>query len=309
MKKFFVWGFIALFGFALGFIASAYRNDIPAEIIKEKYSYSDSHFFELDGMEVHYRIVGDTGETIVLLHGTAASLHTWEGWTKELSEHYRVVSFDLPGFGLTGPEPDNVYTRERYVKFIHDVLQHLQIEDCHMAGNSFGGYLAWNYAVSFPNEVKTLGLLDASGYPRGDQPTPVSFKMQNQKWLKPILEKITPRTLIKRSVETVYFDNGKITEAQVDRYYELLLREGNRGGLMGKSIQIKQDNSEDIKKVACPTLIMWGADDNLVWAKDAPKFHADIPNSELLIYEEMGHIPMEEIPVRSANDYMAFLQR
>ncbi len=300
---------IGLVGFVLGFIATSWRSDIPVEEIIEKYAYPNSQFLELDGMNVHYRIDGDTGETIVLLHGTASSLHTWEGWTEALSPYYRVVSFDLPGFGITGPEPNGDYTRERYLRFIDDVLVKLNVDSCHMAGNSFGGYMAWSYAVKHPEKVKKLAILDASGYPRGDQPTPISFKMQKMEWLKPVLTNITPEFLIRKSVKVVYYDESKVTDQLVQRYYDLLLREGNREGLMGKSQQITYDYTDEIKRIQCPTLIMWGDTDRLVNVDAAPRFHADIPNSELLIYENMGHVPMEEIPQRSAQDFRAFLEK
>ena len=95
----------------------------------------------------------------------------------------------------------------------------------------------------------------------------------------------------------------------MERYHEMLLREGNREGLMGKSLQIRYDYVDEIKTIQCPTLIMWGDDDQLVNVDAAPKFHADIPNSELIIYENMGHVPMEEIPERSVADFMAFLKK
>jgi pimeloyl-ACP methyl ester carboxylesterase len=294
----------------LGFLASAYKADIPVEEIKAKYAYANSQYLDLDGMQVHYRINGnDSNETVVLIHGTASSLHTWEGWTKELEKNYRVISFDMPGFGITGPEPNGVYTRERYLEVMEDVLTALGVDSCHMAGNSFGGYMTWSYAVKHPDQVKKIAILNSSGYPRGDQPTPISFRLQKLDWLKPVLSRITPKSLVTKSVHVVYFDDEKITDELVDRYYELLLREGNRGGLMGKTQQITYDYVEEIKQVQCPTLIMWGDTDMLVNVEAAPKFHKDIPNSELLIYENMGHIPMEEIPERSAADFMAFLKR
>ncbi len=300
---------IGIVGVFCGFIASSWHNDIPVEEIIEKYAYENSQFLELDGMKVHYRINGAGPETVVLLHGTAASLHTWEGWTKELEKSYRVVSFDMPGFGITGPEPNGDYTRERYLKFIDDVLMELGIDSCYMAGNSFGGYMTWSYAVHHPEKVMKIAILNSSGYPRGDQPTPVSFKMQKMEWLKPVLTTLTPKSLVRRSVEVVYFDDSKIKEENVERYHDMLLREGNREGLMGKSLQIKYDYVDEIKQIQCPTLIMWGDSDRLVSVEAAPKFHADIPNSELLIYENMGHVPMEEIPEKSAADFIAFLER
>jgi pimeloyl-ACP methyl ester carboxylesterase len=88
----------------------------------------------------------------------------------------------------------------------------------------------------------------------------------------------------------------------------MLLRSGNRAGLYGRMTQVRNTNSEDIKKVSCPTLIMWGDHDNLVRVEDASRFHADIIDSKLLIYENMGHIPMEEIPRKSCTDFLAFIE-
>jgi pimeloyl-ACP methyl ester carboxylesterase len=309
MKKVIFYLLLGLIGLFCGYIVSSWHDDIPVEELIEKYGYDNSQFLELDGMHVHYRLNGDTGETVVLLHGTAASLHTWEGWINELSKQYRVVSFDMPGFGFTGPEPNGVYTRERYQKFVEDVLVKLNVDTCYMAGNSFGGYMAWSYAVNHPDKVKKLAILDASGYPRGDQPTPISFKLQKLDWLRPVITHITPSSLVRKSVEVVYYDDSKITDELVQRYFDILLREGNRGGLMGKMQQITYNYSDEIKLVQCPTLIMWGDSDCLVNVEAAPKFHADIPNSELLIYENMGHVPMEEIPERSVADFIAFLQK
>lgn len=300
---------LVLIVFLVGFNVANYHADIPVEEIIEKYAYDNSQFLDLDGMNVHYRINGDTGETIVLLHGTASSLHTWEGWTKELEKSYRVVSFDLPAFGITGPEPNGNYTRERYLKFVDDVLNALNIDSCYMAGNSFGGYLTWSYAVKHPERVKKIAILNSSGYPRGDQPTPISFKMQKNEWLKPVITRITPRLLVYKSVKVVYSDDSKITDELVTRYMELLLREGNRAGLMGKTQQITYDHADEIKQVQCPTLIMWGDMDKLVNVDAAPRFHEDIPNSELLIYRDMGHVPMEEIPEKSVADFIAFLEK
>jgi pimeloyl-ACP methyl ester carboxylesterase len=300
---------IGFVGLVCGVIATSWQDDIPVEEIIDRYAYDNSQFLELDGMNVHYRVNGDTGETIVLLHGTASSLHTWEGWTNELSKYYRVVSFDMPGFGITGPEPNDLYTRERYLKFIDDMLVKLDIDFCYMAGNSFGGYMAWSYAVVHPEKVQKLAILNSSGYPKVNGFQPISFKVQKMAWLKPVLTNLTPKSLVRRGVEVVYFDDSKITEELVQLYMDLLLREGNRGGLMGKSIQITYDYTYEINQIQCPTLIMWGDSDKLVNIDAAPKFHADIPNSELLIYENMGHVPMEEIPERSAKDFMAFLQR
>ena len=289
--------------FVIAFLVFGYQADIPVEEMKAKYAYADSEFAHISGMTVHYRVTGE-GPVVVLLHGTGASLHTWEHWTIDLASDHRVISVDLPGFGLTGPDPNNNYSPTRYVQFLDDILTHLKVDSCTIAGNSFGGFVAWNYAVAHPEKVKNLCLINSSGYPRGDQPTPLSFKLASNKLTQPLVRHVTPRMMVEKTVNVVYFNDDKVTEALVDRY----LREGNRSGLIGRLNQVKNENSEDIKKIACPTLIMWGDDDQLVRPEDAYKFESDIPNSKLIMYEDMGHVPMEEIPEQTVADLRKFLR-
>jgi len=286
-----------------------YTLDIPAEEIRAEYAYPESQFIPIDGMEVHCRVTGSGPETIVLLHGTSSSVHTWEGWTSMLNPHYRVVSFDLPGFGLTGPFPHTDYSPERYLEFVEKVLAALDVDTFHLAGNSFGGFLAWRFAVEHPERVSKLVLLNSSGYPRGDQPTPLGFRLAMIEPLRPIFTNITPRSVVSRTVNDVYFDQSKVTDALIERYQALLLREGNRDALMYRIQQVKHETAEAVKDIKCPTLIIWGDHDRVVTPEDAPKFHRDIPGSELIIYEGMGHVPMEEDPQRTMSDVLPFLKR
>jgi pimeloyl-ACP methyl ester carboxylesterase len=100
---------------------------------------------------------------------------------------------DLPGFGLTGPEPNNNYSTERYVKFVDDVLNEIGVGSCVVAGNSFGGYVSWNYAVAHPERVSKLALLNSSGYPRDDQSSlDFGFWIAGQGWAHPIVHSMTP---------------------------------------------------------------------------------------------------------------------
>lgn len=289
------------------YVTLSYRSDIPLSELLEIYTYPESHFVEMDGMQVHCRVTGSGEETIVLLHGTSSSVHTWEGWTELLNPHFRVVSFDLPGFGLTGPFPHTDYSPERYLEFIVRVLDTLDVDTFHLAGNSFGGFLAWRFAVDFPDRVRSLVLLNSSGYPRGDQPTPLGFRLAMKEPLRPVFTAITPRSVVSRTVHEVYYDQGKVTDGLIDRYYALLLREGNRDALMYRIQQVKHETADAVANVQCPTLIIWGDHDRVVTPDDAPKFHRDISGSELIIYENMGHVPMEEDPQRTMEDVLPFL--
>lgn len=288
-------------------LSLGYRADIPLSELKERYTYPESQFMEVDGMPVHYRITGSGQHTVVLLHGTSSSVHTWEAWTEMLNPHFRVVSFDLPGFGLTGPFTHTDYSPERYLVFMEQVLDRIGVDTFHMAGNSFGGFLAWRFAVQHPERVQRLVLLNSSGYPRGDQPTPLGFRLAMIEPLRPLFTRITPRAVVSRTVHEVYYDQSKVTDALIDRYHALLLREGNRDALMHRIQQVKHETAEAVRQIACPTLIIWGDHDRVVTPDDAPKFHRDIAGSRLIVYDRMGHVPMEEDPQRTMADVLPFL--
>jgi pimeloyl-ACP methyl ester carboxylesterase len=308
MKKIILYFSLALVLLLVAFSIFSYRADIPVDELIAKHAYPDSRFVEVDGLQVHYRITGEGKEkTVVLLHGTSSSLHTWEKWTELLDPHFRVVSFDLPGFGLTGPFPHSDYSPERYLEFLEKVLDRLEVDTFHLAGNSFGGFLAWRFALDHPERVSKLVLLNSSGYPRGDQPTPLGFRMAMNEPLRPIFTHFTPRSVVSRTVHEVYFDQSKVTDALIDRYYDLLLREGNRDALMHQIQQVKHETAEAVRNISCPTLILWGDHDRVVTPEDAPKFQRDIQGSQLIIYEGMGHVPMEEDPQRTMADVLPFL--
>ena len=140
-------------------------------------------------------------EAVVLLHGTSASLHTWEGWTKALSDEYCVVSMDLPGFGLTGPYTDETtkYSSANYANFVVQVLARLNLDQVTkvtkvtLAGNSLGGKIAWRTAALYPDRVDKLILVDAVGYPATPKHVPIGFKLAKYSALTPILSRVLPR--------------------------------------------------------------------------------------------------------------------
>ena len=252
-------------------------------------------------------------EAIVLLHGTSASLHTWQGWTKELSSEYCVVSMDLPGFGLTGPYTDETkkYTSANYAKFVAQVLEHLNLKQAPqltLAGNSLGGKIAWRTAALYPEYVKTLILIDSVGYPAMPKDVPLGFKLAKYSALTPILSHVLPRDVVKKSVLSVYADDSKVNDALIDRYYDLTLRQGNRKALNRRLQETdSSDNQDDIKRLTVPTLILWGAQDDLIPVENAALFHRDIANSQLKIFDNLGHVPHEEDPIATVAVVKQFL--
>jgi pimeloyl-ACP methyl ester carboxylesterase len=287
------------------------HRDIPLNDLKIKYANSSSSFISVNGMDVHFRDEGDQTDTIpiVLIHGTGASLHTFNAWSDSLKKLHRVIRMDLPAYGLTGPFPDGNYTMAHYTTFLKDFLTALNIKQCVLAGNSLGGEIAWNFTLEHPRTVTKLILIDAAGYPLHSKSVPIAFRLAKVPVINKLLAFITPRFLVRASVENVYFDSSKVTDTLVERYFELTLRKGNRKAFVDR-LKIPKDTSAytNIKYIQQPTLILWGAQDLLIPVENAYKFQEDLPTNTLVILEDTGHTPMEENPIESLAPVLDFLK-
>lgn len=292
-------------------IGLSWAPDRSGDSLKTRWAAAPSQFVALQGMQVHLRDEGprDDPEPIVLIHGTSASLHTWDGWAEALKTQRRVIRMDLPGFGLTGPAPDNDYRIERYADFIVALMDQLNIRQAVLAGNSLGGGIAWRTAVQHPERVSRLVLVDAIGYPLQSTSVPLGFRLAQIGWLKPVMSQLLPRRMIEASVRNVYADPSKVTPELVDRYYELTLRAGNRDGLT-RRIQLRETDALSaglVKTIRQPTLILWGAQDRLIPEPSGQRFHQDIVGSQYVVFEGLGHVPQEEDPQRSVAEVLKFL--
>jgi pimeloyl-ACP methyl ester carboxylesterase len=302
---------IAMFALLILLCFVFWKNDIPIETLKSKYTSPSSSFVEVMQMNVHYRDEGIKNDSVplVLLHGTGASLHTWEDSVERLKDSFRIITLDLPAYGLTGPNPDRVYSQEFYMKFIDEFLSSIQVDQCIIGGNSLGGAIAWNYAHQYPEKVKKLILIDAAGYPMVSESKPIAFTLAQIPVLKHILNYVTPRFLAAKSVMNVYEDPSKVTDTLVDRYFELFLREGNRQAFVDRmGFSEYPDYLEKIRSIKVPTLILWGENDKLIPIANAYKFQNDLPNDTLVILKKTGHVPMEEDPERTVAAIMSFLR-
>lgn len=293
---------IVVFALGLGLMV---RRDIPVQRIKEMYADKESRYIDIEGTQVHYKDEG-RGPVLVLLHGTSSSLHTWDGWTKSLEGGYRIVRMDLPAFGITGPNASGDYTVESYIRFLDAFTQKLGIHKFHLAGNSLGGLIAWRYALARPAKINKLILIDAAGYPMRSEV--FAIKLGRTPGLNRIVRWCTPRVLVEKSIKDAYGDAGRVGPELVDRYWKLLLREGNREAYMREVNAKRIDYSGRIKTIAAPTLIMWGEMDRWIPLEYGRPFQKDIRGSRFILYPGVGHLPMEEIPEKSAQDARAFLQ-
>jgi pimeloyl-ACP methyl ester carboxylesterase len=306
MKKL-LWAFVLLLSILL---IALYKADIPAEKIKLKYADTSSRFIKMMGMTVHYKDEGNPADPLplILIHGTSSSLHTWDSLVLRLKEKKRILRMDLPAFGLTGPNPERNYSIDYYNRFIDSFLVRTMIDSCILAGNSLGGGIAWHQAMKDSIRIKRLVLIDASGYPRKKEKGNIGFKMASMPGIGPLLSKFTPKWLIKKSLEDVYADKTKISTPLIDRYYDLLLREGNRQATLDIFRQRRNPDPEKIRSIKIPTLILWGEKDQLIDVSNAALFHRDIFNSTLVVLPNSGHVPMEESPDEVEEAIRSFLK-
>lgn len=292
-------------------VAWYWAPDRQVAELKPRWALAPSQFVAIDGMLVHLRDQGprDDPAPIVLLHGTSASLHTWEGWVAVLQDKRRVISLDLPGFGLTGPFPDGDYRMSHYSAFLANVLEQLQVPRAVVTGNSFGGQLAWQFALDHPQRVERLVLVDAAGYPRNATSMPIGFRLAQIPALAPVMANVLPRPMIEASIRNVYGDPDQVSDELIDRYYELTLRAGNRDALRQRFIQAEAGQSYTrISELKMPTLILWGGRDELIPPVNAERFKRDIKGSRLVLFDELGHVPQEEDPARTVAVLMGFLE-
>ena len=305
---------LALTGLA---VASVWAPDRSVESLMPRWAPAPSRFITLDGAAVHYRDEGprDDPQPLLLLHGSAASLHTWEGWTAALRGERRVIRLDLPGFGLTGPFPDGAGSLTRTLGVIEALLDTLGASQVVVAGNSLGGLYAWQLAVRSPTRVSGLVLVDPAGYPSQATSVPVGFRVAALPGMRYVASQVLPRSVIESSVKNVYGDPSKVTPELVDRYYELTLREGNRRAFTqrprtGSGSTANRGGGLDTLQIAtirAPTLILWGDLDRLIPPSNAARFARDIPGSRVVRFPTLGHVPHEEDPAQTLAPVLAFL--
>jgi pimeloyl-ACP methyl ester carboxylesterase len=322
---------LTLAGFLLGLVllglASMIRPDIPVERLIPAYADSSSRFIGIDGMQVHVREEG-SGPAVLLIHGTFSSMHTWDAWTDALTDSYRVIRLDLPGFGLTGPNPAGDYSIRATLHVIDSIRVVLGIQRWSLAGNSLGGRIALEYGRHHPARTDALILVDAAAaFPQDTSarstPTPSTGDrpLILQALANPVVREamslLTPRFLFENALAGAYGDPSRMKETDITRYYELMRREGNRSAFITRASGTRIDRGNlsvlpepvALADLRMPVLIQWGAKDTWIPLRIGERIQAAIPGSQLIVYPDAGHAPMEEIPAESVADARTFLTK
>ncbi len=301
---------------AAGWLAMR-RPDIPYDTLETAYASAQSEFIVLgSGTRIHYRDEGPRdAPVIVMVHGFSSSLHTWEPWVERLKADYRVISLDLPGHGLTRSSSSQDISIAAFTRIIASVTEELGAQTFTLAGNSMGGNTAWVFALNYPERLDSLVLVDASGWPEAageNEGTPLIFKLLENPLARMLMQDLDLTALIRSGLEDAFSDAALVTDEMVNRYASLARAPGHRYALI--TISARQEeaavaSAEKLAAITLPVLILQGMDDKLVPASFARRFADAIPGAELVIYEDTGHMPQEEVADRSAADLRAFLEQ
>lgn len=320
MLKWLIGGILAIVGLIALFAGGAYlalnRPDIPYENLEAQYAGPASQYVDLPGgVRMHYREQGKAdGPTLLLVHGFSASLHTWEPWVERLGNEYRIVSLDLPGHGLTRAPAGYDASIEVFRDAVQSFAEAKNLSRFVIAGSSMGGNVAWEYAVAHPERTQALILVDAGGWPESraglDQDPPI-FKILRDPVLGPIMRNLDTTRLVRQGLENSFADPTLVTDEMVDRYVRLSRAPGHRDILLQITLGFRERNYATPERLAplasMPVLILHGDRDLLVPPDHGRQFNAAISGSQLVMFENTGHIPQEEKPDESAEAVRQFL--
>jgi pimeloyl-ACP methyl ester carboxylesterase len=291
-----------------GALVGLWTPDLDSHALEQTYATPHTQFLVMEGQRVHYQDSGPShAPVIVLLHGFGSSLQTWSTWVDSLNKTYRVISLDLPGFGLTGPNSTHAYTDADDVQFVENFVNQLQIDQFTLVGHSMGGKIAWNVAATHPSKVQQLILIAPDGY---SKPQELGMKPYALPAWSKLMQYCLPRFLVKKSLEPAFYDADAMTEDLLTRYHDFLRAPGVRQAIIDRANQtINTDPVERLKKITAPTLLLWGAADQMIPSDNAQQYARVLTNSSTVVLPEQGHLLQEERPQEGLAEVLAFLNR
>ena len=274
--------------------------------LETAYLQAPTDLIEVDGVRLHVRDSGPkAAPAVILIHGFGASLHTWEPWAQALSEKHRVVRFDLPGSGLSAPDPTGLYTDARSLQLLQDLMDRLGIARASVIGHSIGGRMAWTFAATQPQRVDKLVLVAPDGFASpgfeyGRAPeVPASFRL---------MKHVLPKPLLRMSLEPAYADPSFLDEARTTRYHDLMLAPGSRDALLSRMEQtVLVDPLPLLRRIQAPTLLVWGEQDAMIPFANSAEYLKAIPQAKLVALPAIGHLPQEEAAERALQAVAEFL--
>lgn len=262
-------------------------------------------FVTIEGARIRVREEGPrNAPPILLIHGYTFSLESWDAWAADLARDHRVIRFDLAGHGLSGPVPRGDYGTAARVRQLGKLMDKLGLARTTIAGNSFGGLVAWNFAARYPRRIDRLILVDSAAFSiNGVTEKPVAVPPAMRAYL------LDPQpAAVAWSAGTIFAHPERLTPARLDQMRAMIARNGP--ALVAHLEQFTlPDPLPSLARIKAPTLILWGRADKVVPVAQAEQLAAAIPGSKLIIYDDVGHAPQEEAAAASLTDVREFLNQ
>lgn len=278
-------------------------DEVRASVPNSEYS----HFADIDGVRIHYQEKG-TGTPLVLIHGYTSSTYSWKDVFEPLAKTFHVIAIDLKGFGFSG-KPDGDYTRRAQSVLVAHLLEHLNVEQAWLCGNSMGGEVALNVALANPQRVAGLILVDSAGVevPGSGSLAPGYLLVPGVGRILIALSLISEK-LVRQGLRKSFYDQSKVTDERVANYYRpLKTRGGQLAALRARAQWSAFPVEPELGKISVPTLILWGAQDQLIPLTAGRKLSSLIKDSKLVIFDSCGHLPQEEMPARTVDEITKFI--
>jgi pimeloyl-ACP methyl ester carboxylesterase len=305
---------IFLIGLAIAAIALIgggallYTPDKSRDGLEAQYAPPPSQFLAIAGLRLHVRNTGPRdAPAVLLLHGFGASLHTWESWAQALQTNHRVIRLDLPGFGLTGPDPTGDYTDARTIKVLITLMDQLGIVRATIVGHSMGGRIAWAFAALHPERVDKLILIAPDGFASPGMPydtkphVPLMVRM---------LPYVLPTALLRATLRPAYGNPAALTDDLFARYRDMMLAPGVRHAIVDRMRQqILVPPEPLLHRIQAPTLLIWGEQDAMIPIGNAEDYLRALPDARLHAFPGIGHLPQEEAPAQTLAVVRAFLDQ
>ena len=259
---------------------------------------------EVDKYFIHY-LEGGQGETILLLHGFGADKDNWPRFAESLTENYHVVAVDLPGFGESSKIATDSYNIATQVKRLNRIVETLGLQKFHIGGNSMGGAISGKYAVSYPDKVLSLALLNTAGIHSAQES---EFSKLVAKGENPLLSK-TPEAF-KRTLEFVFVEPPPIPGRIIDYLTRqaVLHRDFNKK-IFNQLVKENYSLEDDLSNITTKTLVIWGDKDRVIHVSSTDVIKNKLPDSTIAILKDCGHLPMLERPEETAMYYIDFLNK
>lgn len=243
------------------------------------------------------------GQPLVFVHGLSGSWPNWLEQLPVLGVDRRVIAMDLPGFGHS-PMPAHEISISAYARLLDRLMEALGIDAAGVVGNSMGGFIAAELAISFPQRVERLVLVSAAGISttghRGTQRVAPAIRRletvlgASGAWVASKSDTVARRARLREGLLNLVAVHPSRLPAALAA--EQLRGAGKPGFPQALQALLDYDVRERLPEIACPTLIVWGSGDRLIPVRDADVFAELIPNSRKVIFPDTGHVAMLERP-------------